>query len=73
MTRTTWLRRSIVTVSAIGALVVPAACGAEASGDVHPGPAGPDAVQLVARDNEFEPAQVEVPAGHDVEIEVTNE
>jgi plastocyanin len=73
MTRTTVLRRSIVRVGAIAALVVLAACGAKASGDVRSGPGGADAIQLVAKDNEFEQARLEVPAGEDVEIEVTNE
>jgi plastocyanin len=60
-------------MAAVGALLVLVACGAQASGDVHTGPGGPDAVQLVARDNTFEPARIEIPAGQEVEIEVTNE
>jgi plastocyanin len=50
-----------------------AACGAQVAGDVHPGPGGPDAVAMVARDNTFEPARLELPAGEKVEIEITNE
>lgn len=50
-----------------------AACGAQAEGDVHQGPGGPDAVALVARDNTFEPARLQVAAGEEVEIEITNE
>jgi plastocyanin len=50
-----------------------AACGAQASGDVHTGPGGPDAVAVVTRDNSFEPARLELSAGEEVEIEVTNE
>ncbi len=59
-------------IAAFAALVL-AACGAEASGDVHPGPGGPDAVAVVARDNTFEPPQLELPAGEEVEVEITNE
>jgi plastocyanin len=50
-----------------------AACGAQASGDVHAGPGGPDAVAVVTRDNSFEPARLELASGEEVEIEVTNE
>ena len=59
-------------IAALAALAL-AACGAEASGDVHPGPGGPDAVAVVARDNTFEPARLELPAGEEVELEITNE
>src|SRR5918999_1783213 len=50
-----------------------AACGAQPAGDVHPGPGGPDAVGLVTRDNTFEPGRLQLPAGEEVEIEITNE
>jgi plastocyanin len=59
-------------IAAFAALVL-AACGAKASGDVHPGSGGPGAVALVARDNTFEPARLELPAGEEVEVEITNE
>jgi uncharacterized cupredoxin-like copper-binding protein len=49
------------------------ACGAKASGDVHQGPGGPDAIALVTRDNTFEPARLQRAAGEEVEIEITNE
>jgi nitrite reductase (NO-forming) len=71
MTRT--VQGSIAWIGAIAAFVFLVACGAEASGDVRPGPGGPDAVAVVATDNAFEPARLEVPAGEEVEIEVTNE
>ena len=58
---------------AVFAALALAACGAEASGDVHQGSGGPDAVAVVARDNTFEPARLELPAGEDVEVEITNE
>jgi plastocyanin len=50
-----------------------AACGAKASGDVHPGSGGPGAVAVAARDNSFGPARLELPAGEEVEVEITNE
>lgn len=49
-------------IAAFAALAL-AACGAKASGDVHPGPGGPDAVAVVARDNTFEPARLELRPG----------
>jgi plastocyanin len=67
------VHRSIGRFGAIAAVVFLVACGAEASGDVRPGPGGPDAVAVVARDNAFEPARLELPAGEEAEIEVTNE
>lgn len=59
-------------IAALAALAL-AACGAKASGDVHQGPGGPDAIAVVAQDNTFEPARLELPAGEDVEVEITNE
>lgn len=72
------MRRRLRGSAARGAIAVLAAlalaaCGAEASGDVHQGSGGPDAVAVVARDNTFEPARLELPAGEDVEVEITNE
>ena len=67
------LQLSIARVGAIAAFAFLVACGAQASGEVHPGPGGPDAVAVVATDNAFEPARLELPAGEEVEIEVTNE
>ena len=71
MTRT--VHGSIAWVGAMAAFVFLVACGAEASGDVRPGPGGPDAVHVVATDNAFEPARLEVPAAEELEIEVINE
>lgn len=59
-------------IAGLAALAL-AACSAKASGDVHQGPGGPEAVAVVARDNTFEPARLELPAGEDVEVEITNE
>jgi plastocyanin len=71
MTRT--VHRSIGRIGAIAAVVFLVGCGAKASGDVRPGPGGPDAVALVATDNAFEPARLELPAGEEAEIEIANE
>jgi plastocyanin len=60
-------------VIAAFAAIALAACGAKAAGDVHAGPGGPDAVAVVAQDNSFEPARLELPADEEVEIEITNE
>jgi plastocyanin len=49
------------------------ACGAQASGNVSPGSGGPDAIPVVAVDDAFEPRRLELPAGEDVEIELSNE
>jgi plastocyanin len=49
------------------------ACGAERSGDVASGPGGPDATKVIAVDNAFEPDRVELPAGDEAQIEITNE
>jgi plastocyanin len=40
---------------------------------VSSGPGGPDAVSVVAIDNAFEPDHLELPAGDEVEVEVTNQ
>jgi plastocyanin len=64
-------RRTAVT--AVSALVFMTACGAQASGNVSPGPGGPDAISVVAVDNTFEPERLELPAGEEIEVEVGNE
>lgn len=50
-------------------------CQAESqpSGDVSGGPAPGDAVQLVTEDSAFVPSTLELPAGEEVTIEVTND
>ena len=45
----------------------------EPSGDVGSGPAGGDAVALVADDTFFEPESLELTAGETVTVEITNE
>jgi nitrite reductase (NO-forming) len=55
------------------AFVVLTGCGAEASGNVSAGPGGPDALPVVAVDNRFEPERLELPAGDEVEVEITND
>jgi plastocyanin len=50
-----------------------AACGTqELTGNVTSGPAPGDAVEIEAGDNFFEPEQVEVTAGEEVTVEITN-
>jgi plastocyanin len=63
-------RAGVLLVVGLGLLT---ACGARRSGDVAPGPGGPDAVAVVAVDNAFESARLELTAAEEVEIEVTNE
>jgi plastocyanin len=63
--------RSAAIVAA--ALIFLTACGADASGNVSSGPGGPDAVPVVAVDNAFEPARLELPASEEVEVEITND
>ena len=58
---------------ALVALSLFAACGAERSGDVSSGPGGPDAIAVTAVDTAFEPARLEVTAGEEIEVAVTNE
>lgn len=51
-----------------------AACGdVPASGDVSMGAAAGDAIEVVAVDNDFEPASLELVAGSEATIEVTNQ
>lgn len=45
----------------------------EPSGNVHAGAVGPDAVEVTMRDDEFAPTELELPAGEEVTIEITNE
>ena len=50
-----------------------AACGGqELTGNVKSGPAPGDAVEIEAGDNFFEPEQVEVTAGEEVTVQITN-
>lgn len=51
-----------------------AACGpsSEPSGEVGTGPGGAGAVKIVARDTFFEPESLEVTAGDEITVEVTN-
>lgn len=68
-------RRWAPTAAAAAAAVVLTACGGPvaAAGDVREGPAEGDAIEVVALDNSFDPAEVEFEPGTEVTIEVTNE
>jgi plastocyanin len=66
--------RRWITAPALALAVVATACGgAERSGDVHAGTAGPDAVRVTLHDDEFTPATLKLPAGEEVTVEITNE
>lgn len=67
-------RPRLAAVGAAAALLL-AACGrpTPASGDVRAGAADGDAIEVVALDNEFDPATLELVAGSEVTIEVTND
>lgn len=68
-------RRYILGVAGLLAALTIAACGGptSASGDVRPGAAEGEAVEVIALDNEFEPSVLELEAGTEVTIEVDNQ
>lgn len=65
----------VATGAAVGLIVVLAGCGAgeQAAGDVHKGAAGAGAVRVVMQDDRFQPADLRVPAGSPVTLEVRND
>lgn len=65
----------LMVLAAMVAVLVIAACGGPtaASGDVKLGEAEGDAIEVVAVDNEFEPALLELEPGTQVTIEVENQ
>jgi plastocyanin len=67
-------RLSYLMLSAAALALVVAACGPDSapSGDVAGGPARSDATEIVAEDNHFDPNGLELEAGREVEIEITN-
>jgi plastocyanin len=66
-----WFRASVVTVTV--ALVALTGCARERSSDVHEGPAGSGAVEVVQHDDAFEPETLHLEAGTEVHVEVRNE
>ena len=67
-----WALRAVITVTALGAL---AACSnsSDPIGKVASGPATGDPVKIEAADgNRFTPATLELPAGEEVTIEISN-
>ena len=67
-----WALRAVITVTALGAL---AACSnsSDPVGNVASSPAAGDAVKIQAVDgNRFTPATLQLPAGKEVTIEITN-
>lgn len=71
--RVTHRRRGTLAAAPAAALLL-TACGGgvAASGDVQMGPAEGDAIEVVALDDEFDPATLELDAGSEVTVEVTN-
>jgi plastocyanin len=67
--------RTLVAIGVVGLIVMLAGCGAgeKPSGDVHKGPAGAGAVQVVMQDSSFQPTVLRVPAGSAVTLEVRND
>lgn len=67
------MRAAVLVVGAAVAAVL-SACGASTpSGDVRMGSADGDAIEVVAIDNAFEPAVLELEAGEEVTIEISND
>ena len=64
------MRSGIALVAVISLLT---ACGADRSGDVSSGPGGTEAIAVAAVDNAFEPERLDLTAGDEVEIDVTND
>jgi plastocyanin len=69
------IRTRAVTIAlvAAGPLAFASCIGAEPSGDVAPGPGGPDAVPVTAVDTRFEPDRLELSAGQEIQVEIHNE
>lgn len=69
-------RKTVVTMVAIlAAGLLLGACGrsVEASGNISRGPAGGNAVEVEARDNEFSPGVIKAKAGEQVTVQVNNQ
>ena len=66
-----WSPASIVTLAVT--LVALTGCARERSGDVHEGPAGSDAVEVVLQDDAFVPGGLRLEAGTEVDVVVRNE
>ena len=66
--------RSTASAALVLAAIFLGACGREvaASGNVTQGAASGDAVKVVARDNDFVPAEIKGKAGEEIAVEVTN-
>lgn len=65
--------RSLALVPVVAVLLAACEEGVARSGDVRDGAGGPDAVRVVMEENTFTPASLELPAGTEAEIEVTND
>jgi nitrite reductase (NO-forming) len=66
-------RMTIVTGIVLTATLAGCGGGKEASGNVHEGPGGPDAVDLTMQDLQFSPDSLDLSAGSTVEVQLTND
>lgn len=63
----------IVLIAAVALATVLVACAREPSGEVHRGPGEARAIDVVMQDDTFGPDRLELEAGTEVTVEVTNE
>jgi nitrite reductase (NO-forming) len=68
-----WTLRAVITATALGIALVACSNSSDPLGSVASGPATGDAAKIEAADgNRFTPETLELPAGEEVTIEITN-
>ena len=68
-----WALRAVITVTALGVALAACSNNSDPVGNVAAGPATGDAAKIEAVDGDrFTPATLELPAGEEVTIEITN-
>jgi nitrite reductase (NO-forming) len=68
-----WALRAVITVTALGVALAACSNSSDPVGTVGSGPAAGDAAKIEAVDGDrFTPATLELPAGEEVTIEITN-
>jgi nitrite reductase (NO-forming) len=68
-----WALRAVITVTALGVALAACSSSSDPVGNVASGPATEDAAKIEAADGDrFTPATLELPAGEEVAIEITN-
>jgi nitrite reductase (NO-forming) len=68
-----WALRAVITVTALGVALAACSNSSDPVGNVASGPATGDAAKIEAVDGDrFTPATLELPAGEEVTIEITN-